>query len=58
MGCYIEPRDCIFALDTCDYVLTWRMENVSVQFELIAKMYSHRLLWAAVGLNDQQIMVG
>jgi len=57
MGCIIEPLDCVYALDTCDYVLTWHAEDVSVRFELTAKMYSHRVLWAAVGLNDRQIMV-
>ena len=57
MGCIIEPLKCIHALDTCDYVLTWRVEDVSVWFELTAKMYSHRVLWAAVGINDQQQMV-
>jgi len=57
MGCFIEPLSCIYALDTCDYVLTWHVEHMSVQFELTAKMYSHRVLWAAVGINDQQQMV-
>jgi len=57
MGCYIEPLKCIHALDTCDYILTWHVEEVSVRFELTAKMYSHRVLWAAVGLNNQQRMV-
>ena len=57
MGCYIEPLDCVYALDTCDYVLTWRVEDVSVRFELTAKMNTRLLLWTAIGLNDQQQMV-
>jgi len=57
MGCYTAPLKCIYALDTCDYVLTWRVENVSVWFNVTAKMYSHRVLWTAVGLNDEQQMV-
>jgi len=57
MGCYMEPLRCIYALDTCHYILTWRVENASVHFQLTAKMYSHLVLWAAVGINDRQRMV-
>ena len=57
IGCYLEPLKCIHALDTCDYVLTWHAESVSVRFNLTARMY-HRVLWMAVGLNDEQQMVG
>lgn len=57
MGCLMEPFDCFYALDTCDYVLTWHVEEVSIWFQLTAKMYSHRVLWTAVGLNDHPQMV-
>ena len=56
MGCYLEPLKCIYELDTCDYVLMWHAENVSVWFQLTAKL-AHRELWAAVGLNDIRQMV-
>jgi len=57
MGCYMEPLNCIYQLNKCDYVLTWRVESASVRFNLTAKMYSHRVLWAAVGLNSKDSMV-
>jgi len=57
MGCYIQPRECFHALDTCDYILLWHVEDTDIRFELTAKMYSYRLLWAAVGLNHEQQMV-
>jgi len=56
VGCYFEPLKCIYELDTCAYVLTWHVQNVSVRFDLTAKL-SHRELWAAVGLNDKSKMV-
>ena len=57
MGCHLEPLNCFYALDTCAYVLTWRVEHTSVRFQLTAKV-RHRVLWTAVGLNDQPQMVG
>ena len=56
MGCHLEPLSCIYALDTCAYVLTWHVEHTSVRFQLTAKV-RHRVLWTAMGLNDEPHMV-